>query len=99
MQPLIEKYHDGALLNGEQGTVGAPGLPGAELASALTQRQLFVFCGHGGGQQHLPPRVLRRLPRCAASLLMGCSSGRLSRAGTYDPSGPVLAYLLAGAAP
>ena len=89
----------GVYMTAEQGTVGAPGLPGAELAAALTQRQLFVFCGHGGGQQHLPPRVLRRLPSCAASLLMGCSSGRLSRAGAYDPSGPVLAYLLAGAGP
>ncbi|CAL8470074.1 g9616 [Coccomyxa elongata] len=81
---------------GWQGTAGAPGLPAAELAAALTQRQVFVYCGHGGGQQHLPGRALRRLPRCAASLLMGCSSGRLTRTGTYAPSGPVLAYLLAG---
>ncbi|BDA44094.1 probable separin at C-terminar half [Coccomyxa sp. Obi] len=81
---------------GWQGSVGAPGLPAAELAAALTQRQAFVYCGHGGGQQHLPGRALRRLPRCAASLLMGCSSGRLTRTGTYAPSGPVLAYLLAG---
>lgn len=79
--------------------MGAPGMPAAELAAALTQRQVFVYCGHGGGQQHLPGRVLRRLPRCAASLLMGCSSGRLTRTGTYAHSGPVLAYLLAGAPP
>jgi separase len=49
------------------------------------------------GQQHLPQRALRKLPRCAASLLMGCSSGRLAARGRrYEPSGPVLAYLIAG---
>lgn len=44
-------------------------------------------------------RALARLPRCAAALLMGCSSGRLRDHGAYDPSGTVLAYLLAGAHP
>ena len=96
-QPSVQEIKE--LWNIGQGTVGAPGLPAAELAAALTQRQVFVYCGHGGGQQHLPGRALRRLPRCAASLLMGCSSGRLTRTGTYAPSGPVLAYLLAGALP
>lgn len=36
------------------------------------------------------------MPRCASALLMGCSSGSLARAGQYEPSGPVLAYLMAG---
>ena len=30
---------------------------------------------------------------------MGCSSGSLVRAGQYEASGPVLAYLMAGPAP
>lgn len=81
-----------------QGSVGAPGMAGAELADALKQRALFVYCGHGAGQQHLPGRALRRQRACAASLLMGCSSGHLGRTGQhYEPSGPILAYLLAGA--
>ena len=42
-------------------------------------------------------RALRRMPCCSSALLMGCSSGSLSRAGQYEPSGPVLAYLMAGA--
>ena len=41
-------------------------------------------------------RVLRRMPCCASALLMGCSSGSLRKAGEYEPSGPVLAYLMAG---
>jgi len=58
---------------------------------------VFVYLGHGGGEQYLPRRALARLPRCAGALLMGCSSGRLRAHGAYDPSGTVLAYLLAGA--
>ncbi|KAK9822647.1 hypothetical protein WJX81_003434 [Elliptochloris bilobata] len=81
---------------GWQGTAGAPAPPGRELAAALAARQLFVYCGHGAGEACLGARTLRRLPACAAALLMGCSSGRLAPAGAYDPSGPVLSYLLAG---
>ncbi len=72
-------------------------MPGKALAAALAARQLFVYCGHGAGEQCLGARALRRLPACAAALLMGCSSGRLAPAGAYEPAGPVLAYLLAGA--
>jgi len=32
-----------------------------------------------------------------AAFLWGCSSGRLSRHGVYDPSGPALVYLMRGA--
>lgn len=80
-----------------QGSVGAPGLAGPVLSEALSRRSLFVYCGHGAGQQHLQTRALRRQRACAASLLMGCSSGRLARSGQhYEPSGPILGYLLAG---
>ena len=59
--------------------------------------QVFVYLGHGGGEQYLPRRALARLPRCAGALLMGCSSGRLRCHGRgYEPTGTVLAYLLAG---
>jgi len=84
---------------GAQGSAGAPGPPARELAAALAARALFVYCGHGAGEAWVGARSLRRLPACAAALLMGCSSGRLAPAGAYEPAGPVLAYLLAGARP
>ena len=92
-----------AMLKGKivaaQGSVGAPGMLSTALSEALRQRSLFVYCGHGAGQQHLPSRALRRQRACAASLLMGCSSGRLACSGQhYEPNGPILAYLLAGMA-
>jgi separase len=82
-------------LEGWEGRAGAA--PSAsELAAALQARRLFVYFGHGGGEQYLAPPRLRALPRCAAALLMGCSSGRLRPRALYEPAGVVLAYLLAG---
>ena len=80
-----------------QGHVGAPAPDGALVASALVKHDLYIYCGHGAGEQYLPAHRLRQLPSCAAALLMGCSSGRLHAAGDYSACGPVLAYLLAGA--
>ena len=98
-QDTFETWFQG--LKGWTGRAGsAP--PSAELASALQTKQLFVYCGHGGAAQYIPPARLRGLPRCAAALLMGCSSGRLQSGGGsnlnyyYEPTGVVLAYLLAG---
>ncbi|KFM23971.1 Separin [Auxenochlorella protothecoides] len=70
----------------------------AELAEALQTRQLFVYCGHGSGEQYLPAARLRTLRCSAAGLIMGCSSGRLRppAAAGDEAQGAVLAYLLAG---
>lgn len=79
-----------------QGYAGSP--PAAsQLVSALQQYDLFLYFGHGAAQQYLPLSTLRGLDRCAASLLMGCSSGKLRPAGVYEPHGPVWDYLMAGA--
>lgn len=83
-------------LPGWEGRAGAPPSSGQELAQALGQHDLFVYMGHGGGEQYLPTRAARRLDRCATALLVGCSSGRLREQGDLEPSGPVLGYLLGG---
>ena len=48
------------------------------------------------GDQYLPERYIRNLDHCAAALLMGCSSGRLSMRGDYEPAGVPLSYLMGG---
>lgn len=68
----------------------------SELISALQHHELFLYFGHGGGEQYVPLAALKRLDRCAGSLLMGCSSGRLKQAGLYEPSGAIWGYLMAG---
>ena len=48
------------------------------------------------GAQYIPGHEIQKLDRCAATLLMGCSSGSLSLNGAYTPQGAPLSYLLAG---
>jgi len=78
-----------------QGVVGTPPSP-KDLAAALQSHAMFVYFGHGSGEQYMPLAALRRLHHCAANLLMGCSSGKLRLHGGYDPAGAVWALLLAG---
>ncbi|CAI5499933.1 unnamed protein product [Closterium sp. Naga37s-1] len=47
-------------------------------------------------EQYLHRSYLKKLSRCALSLLMGCSSARLSPRGDYEPLGVPLNYLAAG---
>lgn len=94
-QKTFEEWFRG--IKGWRGRVGSP--PNAnELSKALQEHDLFVYCGHGGGEQYLPLSRLRSLNSCASSLLMGCSSGRLkwNNRGAYEASGVILAYMLAG---
>lgn len=48
------------------------------------------------GAQYIPGHEIKKLETCAATLLMGCSSGSLSLYGSYTPEGAPLCYLLAG---
>ncbi|KAI7907851.1 peptidase family C50-domain-containing protein, partial [Cokeromyces recurvatus] len=54
------------------------------------------YFGHSAGQAFMRGTTVRQLPKCAVSLLMGCSSGVLEANGEFDPYGYVLNYLLAG---
>ncbi|XP_062077222.1 separase isoform X2 [Humulus lupulus] len=67
-----------------------------ELAVALKSHDLFIYFGHGSGAQYIPRHEIQKLENCAATLLMGCSSGSLTLNGCYVPHGTPLSYLLAG---
>lgn len=77
---------------GKMGVVPSPD----ECISALQKHDLFIYFGHGSGEQYLSGRNIRRLDHCAAAVLMGCSSGRLSFRGDYEPVGVPLSYIIAG---
>ncbi|KAG6557376.1 hypothetical protein Mapa_001306 [Marchantia paleacea] len=80
---------------GWKGKAGTP--PSAdEFKRGLQDFDLFVYLGHGTGDQFFPERFVRQLDQCAATLLMGCSSGKLSPRGQYEPFGTVQSYLMAG---
>jgi hypothetical protein len=78
-----------------QGTAGARP-DAAALAGQLASHDVYLYFGHGGGEQYVSPALLRRLQRCAGSLLMGCSSGRLRANGEYEAGGAIWSYLIAG---
>ncbi|XP_044490537.1 separase-like isoform X4 [Mangifera indica] len=78
-----------------KGKAGSP--PTAEeLAVALKNYDLYIYFGHGSGSQYIKWHHVQKLEKCAATLLMGCSSGSLSLNGCYAPSGTPLSYLQAG---
>lgn len=70
-----------------------------EFIKALQKRDLFVFCGHGCGEQFFRYSKLidNGKVNCHSSLiLMGCSSGALNDGGELDPIGAPYYCLAAG---
>ncbi|PIA27888.1 hypothetical protein AQUCO_07400015v1, partial [Aquilegia coerulea] len=91
-QVKFEEWFRNQKLEGKAGT--PPSVE--ELFLALKNHDLFIYFGHGSGEQYIPGREIQKLDNCAATLLMGCSSGCLLFMGSYNPQGVVLSYLLAG---
>lgn len=83
-----------------------------ELLSALSRKDLVMYVdatffrpslispnsyfGHGGGEQYARSHKIRHLPRCAATMLWGCSSGALREMGEFDRVGTPYNYMVAG---
>ncbi|KAI3336468.1 peptidase family C50-domain-containing protein [Xylariaceae sp. AK1471] len=68
-----------------------------EFQTALTDKDIMLYFGHGSGAQYIRGRTIRQLEKCrAVSLLMGCSSASLTHVGDFEPYGPVWNYMLAG---
>ena len=69
----------------------------SEITDALATKSLYLYFGHGSGAQYVRTRRIRRLDRCAVALLMGCSSGTVTTAGSLESYGTPLNYLCGGA--
>jgi len=67
-----------------------------ELQTALSEKEIFLYFGHGSGGQYIRPRTVKKLDKCAVALLMGCSSGTMTEAGTYESYGTPMNYMHAG---
>ncbi|EMD38775.1 hypothetical protein CERSUDRAFT_92811 [Gelatoporia subvermispora B] len=67
-----------------------------QLVNALSRNELVIYFGHGGAEQYVRSHKIRHLPRCAATMLWGCSSGALKEMGDYDRVGTPYNYMLAG---
>ncbi|KAH7098836.1 peptidase family C50-domain-containing protein [Auriculariales sp. MPI-PUGE-AT-0066] len=80
---------------GWDGIIGRPPSE-MEMVNALSRRDLVIYFGHNGGEQYVRSHKVRGLPRCAATMLWGCSSGAMREMGDFDRSGTPDAYMLAG---
>lgn len=67
-----------------------------ETAQMLEKGDIFVYMGHGSGQQYIRSAKIKSLKRCCCTVLLGCSSGVLTEAGDYDPWGTPVTYMSAG---
>ncbi|CAI9719868.1 separin-like isoform X1 [Octopus vulgaris] len=77
-----------------EGVVGQP--PTADqFISALTQKDVMIYCGHGSGSKYLHGDHLQNLNCHAAAILMGCSSGYMEAKGVLDECGMITNYYLA----
>ncbi|GIX79104.1 separin [Caerostris extrusa] len=73
----------------------APSSP--ECSAAFNLYDLFVYCGHGSGRQYLKGTSIDTMKCHAATILMGCSSGRLKQLSRQlDAYGVPLTYLVNG---
>ncbi|KAG2136721.1 peptidase family C50-domain-containing protein [Suillus clintonianus] len=80
---------------GWEGVIGRPPSE-QQFLDALARKDLVVYFGHGGGEQYVRSHKIRHLPRCAATMLWGCSSGSLKEMGDFDRVGTPFNYMLAG---
>ncbi|CAG0908371.1 unnamed protein product, partial [Cyprideis torosa] len=68
-----------------------------EFSKILSERDIFIYCGHGSGCNYFPIQSILKCDVRAVGLLFGCSSSALDQQGVIsDPSGVSFAYLAAG---
>jgi separase len=68
----------------------------SEFQEHLETKDLLLYFGHGSGAQYIRPKVIKRMEKCAVTVLMGCSSGALTESGEFEPYGTPINYMLAG---
>ena len=71
--------------------------PGEEaLLKMLQNSNLFVYIGHGGGEQYIRGKEIKKCTTIAPSFLLGCSSAAMKYYGKLEPTGTIYTYLLGG---
>ncbi|GMG56238.1 unnamed protein product [Ambrosiozyma monospora] len=84
-----------AELNGWNGVAGVKPQQ-QEIKNGLTKTNMYVYIGHGGGDQYIKSKAIKSMDSIPPTLLLGCSSGRLKQEGVFPPYGTAYNYLLGG---
>ncbi|KAI1627456.1 separase [Exophiala viscosa] len=67
-----------------------------EFEKILRDKSLVLYFGHGGGAQYIRGRTIRKLDKCAVTMLMGCSNAKMTECGVYEPYGMPWNYINGG---
>ena len=81
--------------------VGTSGVTSGEnVASLYKGEEIYLYCGHGAGEDFFSPSKICTRNRAPIALLMGCSSCRPRdiEIGDYESSGPAIEFLTHGSA-
>ena len=62
----------------------------------LTNSNLFIYVGHGGGEQYIRSKEIKKSKCIAPSFLLGCSSASMKWFGRLEPTGTICSYLQGG---
>lgn len=88
-EPALEQLHEWDVIKQRP--------PGEEeMKACLEKHDVFLYFGHGSGAQYIRSRTIKKLEKCAVTLLMGCSSGALTDAGEFEPFGTSINYIQGG---
>lgn len=77
-----------------EGSIGARPLDENEIVSKLNKSNLYIYAGHGGGEQYIKSSTIRKQDKLPPTLLFGCSSGKLKN--ELFPHGTPYNYLMGG---
>ncbi|TID31060.1 hypothetical protein CANINC_000304 [Pichia inconspicua] len=82
-------------LDGWNGVIGAPPTE-MELMKAFDTNGLYIYAGHGGGEQFVKSKTIKARNKIPPTLLLGCSSGALKGEGFVYPYGTAYNYIMGG---
>lgn len=82
-------------LGGWDGIISKPPTD-LDIIRAFDERNLYIYAGHGGGEQYIKSKNIKKRDYIPPSLLLGCSSGALKGSGSIHPYGTVYNYINGG---
>ena len=89
---LSPKFKD---LDGWSGLIGE--VPDdSDILKAFDEKNLYIYAGHGGGEQYIKSKNIKKRDFIPPSLLLGCSSGLLKGGGSIHPYGTAYNYINGG---
>ncbi|SCV04302.1 LAME_0H17370g1_1 [Lachancea meyersii CBS 8951] len=68
----------------------------SQFIDMVSNSKLFIYMGHGGGEQYVRLKKIKQLSSVAPTFLLGCSSAYMETKGKLEPSGVIYSYLLGG---